>query len=167
MIDPFRDPRSGVSLRDMMDRLFNEAFVVPQSRGGGGAQQQAAQGAQTPPVNMYETDNDLMVILPLPGASPNDIEVQLLGTQLTVRTQARRDVPHGEVGPQGGAPGEGDRSRRYLLHEFQIGPYARTVELPYTVEADRVQTSFEHGLLSLRFPCPEAKVPRRIEIKSS
>ena len=159
------DPRSGLPLRDMMDRLFSEAFIMPRERGG--TAQQAPAGAQTPPVNMYETESNLLVIIPLPGVSPNDIQIELMGTQLSVRTEARRDVPHGDVGPKGGDAGPGDRGRRHYLHEFQIGPYARTLELPYAVDADKVQSSYEHGILSLRFPYPESKVPRRITLQGS
>ena len=163
------DPRSGLPLREMMDRLFNEAFIMPRGRGTGGAgpSSQAMPGAQVPPVNMYETDTDLMVTIPLPGISPNDIQLELLGTQLTVHTEARRDEPHPDAGPQGGGPGPGDPRfrRRWYVHEYQIGPYHRTVELPYSVDADRIQANYEHGLLSLRCSRPEAKMPRRIQLQ--
>src|ERR687885_2927136 len=119
---------------------------------------------------MYETDTDLVVVVPLPGVNPNEIEVVLLGRQLTIRTPSRRDVPHKDIGVQqrhrGHAADAPGSSRHYYLHEFQIGPYARTIELPYDVEADRVQTSYEHGLLALRFPRPEGLVPHRIALQS-
>ena len=163
---PFGDPRSGVSLREMMDRLFADAFIMPRERGVGGQGGQATQNAQTPPANMYETASDLMVVIPMPGISPNDIEVELIGTQLSVRSGARRDIPHGEVGPKGGdTSDQGDRNRAWYLHEFQIGPYARTIELPYIVNADQVHANYEHGLLSLRFPRPEADRPRKIQLQ--
>src|SRR5262245_50381683 len=163
------DPRSGVSLRDMMDRLFSEAFVMPRERTGAQASQasQAPEAALTLPVNMYETNEELVVVLPLPGVSPNDIQIDLLGTTLTVLAEVRRDEAHPEVGPQGGASGPGTRPHRYLLHEFQIGPYARTIELPYLVDADKVHTNCEHGLLTLRFPRPTAQTPRRINLSGS
>ena len=164
------DPRSGLPLRDMMDRLFSEAFVLPRERmaAGRAAEGREMAGAQTPPVNVYETDNDLLVVLPLPGVSPNDIQAEVLGTQLTVRTEARRDEPHAETGPQGGAPGPGSpqHRHRWYSHEFQIGPYLRVIELPYAVDPDRVQASYEHGLLSLRCARPEAKTPRRISLQT-
>jgi len=170
------DPFSGIPLREMLDQLFTDA-VLPARRS---TSNQA--GVITPPVNVYETDADVMVVMPLPGVSPNDIEVELLGTQLSVRTHARRDVPHGTAGPAGGSTsstptvhtsdssgrGESDgepAGRRYFLHEFQIGPYERTVELPRPVDADRVQSSYEHGLLSLRLPCRDADRPRRISVQ--
>jgi HSP20 family protein len=161
------DPRSGMPLREMMDRLFSDAFVMPRGRGATGQRDVTPSGALTPPVNMYETDADLMVVIPMPGVSPNDIQVDLLGAQLTVHTAARRDEPHADVGPQGGAAGPGDSQHRHRwhLHEFQIGPYHRVVDLPYTVDAEGIQASYEHGLLSLRIPCPKAQVPRRIPLQ--
>lgn len=161
------DPRSGLPLREMMDRLFSEAFILPRERSSSGQARGAITGAMTPPVNMYETDTDLMVIIPIPGVNPNDVQVDLLGTQLTVRTDTRRDEPHPNVGPQGGeaGPGDGQHRHRWHLHEFQIGPYHRVVELPYNVDADGIQASYEHGLLALRIPCPKAQAPRRINLQ--
>jgi HSP20 family molecular chaperone IbpA len=185
------DPRSGVSLREALDRLFSEALVPPRL---GSA---AAQGPQVPPANVYETDANLMVIMPLPGVSPNDIEIELLGTQLSVRTPARGGVVHQDEGTQerhtrhdvgegtrvdypdaivphhhhGPAPhyiheaGQGKLGRRCYQHGFQIGPYAYTIELPYPVDADRVHASYEHGLLSLRFPRPDTDLPRRVPLQ--
>jgi HSP20 family protein len=154
-----------MSLREMMDQLLSEAFIMPRPRAGSGAAAQAAPGGLTPPVNMYETSEELVVVLPVPGASPNDIQVDLLGTQLSIRTTARRDEPHPNVGGAGGAPGPGEQRRHDYLHEFQIGPYARTIELPYAVNADQARSQYEHGILVLRFPCPQANVPRRIAVQ--
>ena len=161
------DPRSGLPLREMMDRLFSEAFVMPRDRGGHGSGREGQASALTPPVNMYETDADLIVVVPMPGVSPHDIQVDLLGTQLTVRADARRDEPHPSVGPQGGAAGPGDTQfgHRWHQHEFQIGPYHRVIELPYNVDDDGIQATYEHGLLTLRIPCPKAQTPRRIPLQ--
>jgi len=167
MMYSFREPRSGVPLRDLMDQLFSEA-VLPSRRQRGSS----SESVQTPPVNMYETDADLMVVVPLPGMSPNDIDVEVMGNQLTIRTNARRDVPHPEAGPEGGSTSDGGgasggQERRYYMHEFQIGPHHRTIELPREVNIDQVHSSYEHGLLSLRFPRRQAERPRRINLQSS
>jgi HSP20 family molecular chaperone IbpA len=184
------DPRYHIPLREVLDRLFTEALVPHGPRSTG------AQAAQVPPVNVYETDADLVVVMPLPGLSPNDIEIELLGVQLSVRTPSRggvvhqderteerhtrhdveegvavdypgATVPHHHHAAVAHAPGMGQLGRHVYQREFQIGPYARTIELPYAVEADRVQTSYEHGLLALRFPRPESQTPRRIGIQSA
>ena len=161
------DPRSGLPLREMMDRLFSEAFVMPRERGARGPVREGPPEALTPPVNMYETEADLIVVIPMPGVSPTDIQADLLGTQLAVHADVRRDEPHPSVGPQGGAAGPGDTQfrHRWHLHEFQIGPYHRVVELPYAVDADGIQATYEHGLLTLRIPCPKAQTPRRIPLQ--
>src|SRR5215204_4772580 len=136
------DPFMGVPLREMMEQMFNDARVMS-SRGRGSQQSQRGDGgAMEAPVNMYESKTNLIVVLPLPGVSPNDIQVDVLGTQLHVRTEARRDEPHEDAGPDGGATGSGDRGRRSLQHEFRIGPYERTVELPYNVDADRTDATY-------------------------
>ena len=183
------DPRYHIPLREMIDRLFTEA-LVPQ-----GLRSTGAQGAQVPPVNVYETDADLVVVMPLPGLSPHDIEIELLGTRLSVRAPARggvihqdehteerhtrhdvgegaavdypgATVPHHHHAAVPHAPGMGQLGRHVYQREFQIGPYARTIELPYTGEVDRVQTSYEHGLLTLRFPRPASQIARRIAIQA-
>jgi HSP20 family protein len=175
---PFPDPLSGVPLREMLDQLFTDAVLPSRRRAAA-----SGQATLTPPVNMYETNAEVVVIVPLPGVSPNDIEVDLLGTQLTIRTTARRDVTHGDVGSSGGSAsstgqltsdsgqaraqgGSASGQHRYYLHEFHIGPYERQLELPREVDADKVQSSYEHGLLSLRFPCRDAQRPRRINLQS-
>src|SRR3954470_10091978 len=123
------DPRSGRPLREMMDRLFSDAFVLPRGRAASTPRSDAPAGTMTPPVNMYETDADLLVIVPMPGVSPQEIQVDLLETRLTVHTAARRDEPHPDAGRAGGAAGPGDEQHRHhwYQHEFQIGPYHRVV----------------------------------------
>jgi HSP20 family protein len=161
------DPRSGLPLREMMDRLFSDAFVMPRGRAASAPRAEPPAGTMTPPVNMYETDADLVVVIPMPGVSPHEIQVDLLDTRLTVHTAARRDEPHPAAGPAGGADGPGDPQHRHRWHhhEFQIGPYHRVVDLPYAPDADGIQASYEHGLLTLRIPCPRAQTPRRIPLQ--
>ena len=152
------ETRAGVPLRELMDRLFSEAFGRSWLRGPGAS---GLDSVQVPPVNVYATATDLMVIVPLPGVSPRDIQVELLGTRLTVRAEVRRDEPGGSAA-ETVAPGH---ERRWYLHEFQIGPYSRAIDLPHPVDADRVQTSYEHGLLALRCPFSASRAPRRIPLQ--
>jgi HSP20 family protein len=163
MVKQLGDRGLGISLRDAVDRLLGEAFVQLGARDGDGREH------LVPPVNMYETATDLVIVLPMPGVSPRDVEIELQGTQLTVRTPVRRDVPHVDTGVQekhrGHDPDAPPGRQRYLRHEFQIGPYERTIQLPYAVDSDRVDTTYEHGLLTLRSPRPNAQTPRRIPVQ--
>jgi len=159
----FYDPRSSVSLREMIDRLLAEAVVSSRQRSTTG------QAALAPPANVYETEADLVVIVAMPGVSPHEIEIDLVGDQLSVRTLTRRDVPHSDLGTQQahiGHAGGDEGGRRYYQHELQIGPYARVIDLPYAPDAEPEQASYEHGLLALRFPRPDRRRTRRIDIRA-
>ncbi|HLI27843.1 MAG TPA: Hsp20/alpha crystallin family protein [Chloroflexota bacterium] len=156
------DLYTGVPLRDLVEHLFSEARVMSRA-----AEPHMAAAPVGAPVNMYETDSDLLVVLPLPGVSPNDIEVEVRGTQLQVRTTTRRDEPQVATPDAPGAAPAEPRRHRWLRHEFRLGPYERTVELPYPVDPDRCDATYEHGLLALRFPRPATQRPRRIALESA
>ena len=64
------------------------------------------------PVNMYESDAAVVVVVPLPGVMPDNIDVVLSGRQLRISASMRSPAP-----------------KDYLLHEWHYGPFERTVEL--------------------------------------
>lgn len=83
------------------------------------------------PVNMYESDAAVVVVAPLPGVMPDNIDVVLSGRQLTIRASMRSAAP-----------------KDYLLHEWHYGPFERTVELPEGYGGDAT-TSFGNGQLAV------------------
>lgn len=83
------------------------------------------------PVNMYESDAAVVVIAPLPGVMPDNIDVVLTGRQLTIRASMRSAAP-----------------KDYLRHEWHYGPFERTVELPEGYGGDAT-TSFGNGQLAV------------------
>lgn len=87
------------------DRLEKQA--TQDSRGDPSAPPQRV------PVNMYETDSATVVVAPLPGVMPDDIEIVIEGGQLTLRAEMRTSAP-----------------KDYVLHEWSYGPYERTLDLP-------------------------------------
>ena len=92
----------------------------------------AAGTPQSVPVNMYETDGAMVIVAPLPGVMPDDVEVRVRGTSATItasmRTAAQKD---------------------YVLHEWHYGPYERTVEVPAGF-AGGGEASFANGQLAVR-----------------
>lgn len=86
---------------------------------------------QRVPVNMYDTGSAVVVVAPLPGVMPDDVEIVIEGGKLTLRAEMRSSAP-----------------KDYLLHEWSYGPYERTVELPdgYAGEAT---ASFGNGQLAV------------------
>lgn len=89
------------------------------------------------PVNVYETEGDVVVIAPMPGVQAEDIDVQVQGTTVSIRAGLR---------------GPGQENRRYLRHEWTYGPYQRTVELPLDIDAEHANASHSNGILVVSFP---------------
>lgn len=107
----------------------------------------------TPPIRLYASNDELILIGEVPGVSPEDISVSVVGTTLTL-----------SVKRAGYEPKEGES---YHRRERETGQTARTVELPYHVEADKVEARVRRGMLQVRLPRAEAEKPRSIEVKTA
>jgi HSP20 family protein len=112
-------------------------------------------GTQHIPVNVYETDEDVLIIAPMPGVEAENIDVEVLGKRVTLRASLR---------------GPGQQNRRYLIHEWSYGPYERVVELPVEVDGENANASHSNGVLALSLPkstrARSVKVPLR-QVQSS
>lgn len=103
--------------------------AVPQQTDG----ERAAEGQpQQVPVNMYETTDAMVLVVPLAGVMAGDIEAFVDGGHVTVRAAMRSLAP-----------------KDYLLHEWHYGPYERTVELPNGF-GGKAEGTFNNGQLALR-----------------
>jgi HSP20 family protein len=140
--EPFRDL---ISLRDAMDRLFDESFVRPW--GGRLAPMEGAALA----VDMYETDEDVIVETALPGIDPGDVDVSITGNTLIIEgeTKAEKEVEEGN----------------YIYRERRFGAYSRSLTLPVGVKADKAEAEYENGVLKLRLPKVEEAKPKAIQVK--
>ena len=87
---------------------------------------------QPVPVNMFEAEDAIVVVAPLPGVMPDDVEVLLDSGRLTITAALRTRAP-----------------KEYLLHEWHYGPYERTVDIPAGFGAG-AQASFGNGQLAVR-----------------
>jgi HSP20 family protein len=97
----------------------------------------APDGTQYIPVNVYETDEDVLIIAPMPGVEAENIDIEILGKQVTLRASLR---------------GPGQDHRRYLLREWSYGPYERVIELPVDVDGEHANASHSNGILALSLP---------------
>ncbi len=135
------------SFQEEMNRMFHEFF-----RGGNGGDQGWASGAWTPPVDIYETDDVLVLTAMLPGVSKDEVSIEVHNNTLILR---------GERKPAGTVSDE-----RYFRRECVYGPFQRSFVLPATVDQNKVQATYHDGLLELHLPKSEAAKPRRIAIAS-
>jgi HSP20 family protein len=89
-------------------------------------------GSQRVPVNMYETDEALVIVAPMPGVRPDDVEILVEADQLTIRAELR-------------APA---RTKSYVMHEWEYGGYERSVPLPKIFHGE-VTASLGNGQLAV------------------
>lgn len=143
MIDRYDPFGRTMSLRHVMDRLLEDAFVMP---GTGPA-------AGRPSMDLYEEHDNLIVEAHLPGMKPEDINVSVENGVLTISGETKSE--------------EERQERNYLLREKRSGRFTRSVHLPPTYAPDPSEAKFDHGELRLVFPKAESAKPRRIEIGAS
>jgi HSP20 family protein len=103
------------------------------------------------PINLFENERELMVVAPMPGVAPEDISIDVLDDgRLTVRSRQH---------------GEGQERISYLRREWSYGPYERTIELPYAVDAMRANVAYGNGVLTITFPKAGATSPGRVLVR--
>jgi HSP20 family protein len=135
------------SFQDEMNRMFEQFF-----RGGTG--EEAGWGVRTwaPPVDIYETDDALVLKAELPGISKDDVSVEIHQNTLSLRGQRKHEA---EV-----------KEDRYHRVERAYGTFQRSFVLPTLVDQEHVQATYKDGILELRLPKSEAAKPKRVAIQS-
>ena len=133
-----------LSLRQAMDRLFEESFVNPRTWQFG--------DEQFVPMDVYASDNEIVVQAILPGVKPEEVEITVEGTTLSISGET--------TGISDGRDGS------MLLQEIRRGRFTRALSLPAGLEPDTATATFEDGVLTLRIPKAEQLKPRQIRISS-
>jgi HSP20 family protein len=139
--DPFRDL---LNLQNEMTRLFGRVF---------GEDVEGSRVAWAPPIDIYETPEAYRVVAELPGFSPEEVDVTVSDGMLTIRGERKFY--------------ENLREEDFHRIERRFGPFQRLVTLPAQVDADRVEASFDKGLLTVTIPKAEHAKPRRIAVKAT
>lgn len=151
-----RSPMSDVfALRDTVDRFVSESlgsdpFRVLWSRSG-------APGAvaQPIPLDVYATDEQAVVLAAIPGMRPEDLDLSIHQNTVTLS------------GTIGNVPDADEaKGATWYVHELGSGAFRRSVTLPFPVDADRVEASFDQGILRVVLPKAETAKPRKIAISS-
>lgn len=130
-----------------MDSMFRAPFVADRAL----PSNWAVANTWAPPSDVVETRDAVLVKLDLPGHDPKKLDVRLEGDTLTV-TSERRQV------------GENEEAR-WLRSERSFGTYTRAFTLPATIDAQKCEARFEHGVLTITLPKREEARPRTIDIK--
>lgn len=208
MIQRWNPMSDALTLRDAMDRLFQESFVRPMGWMSG-----TESGAMMP-IDMYEEDNTLVVKTSMPGVKPDDVDIRVEGDTLTITGEmnAQQNQPktvESSMGQQTGQTqgsqqnrqqnqqsqqgqqsqqnqqnqqqsrqsnqsmtgaqqgGMDQNSRNWYMREHRYARFSRSVTLPFPVDQDKAEATFDQGMLTLRLPKAEQARARKIPIKSN
>ena len=106
-----------------------------------------------PPMDLVERDNAFELTAEMPGLDEKNIEVNVANGVLTVKGQKEEDKV--------------EKKADFHLRERRFGSFARSVRIPETVDADRIEAAFRNGVLKVTLPKkPEAQKPvKKIEVK--
>ena len=138
--EPFRDL---VSVRKDMDRLFDEFFTVPAA---------TSSGWSMPMVDMYQTEDEIVVRATMPGLEPEDLDIQITGDLLNIRGEVKHETE--------------EKDAKYHLREHRYQSFARSLMLPAAVVADKAQADMKNGILTLTLPKAEEAKPKTISVKA-
>ena len=137
--DPFRE---SVTLREAMDRLFEDSYT-PARR-----PDQAAAQVWRLPLDAYVTAEEIIVLANMPGVKPEAVEITIEGDTLTIRGE--RPAPIENV--------------NYVMQERSFGKFQRTLNINIPVDANRAEARYDNGLLTLVIPKAEAAKPKVIQV---
>ncbi|HEX2990740.1 MAG TPA: Hsp20/alpha crystallin family protein [Anaerolineales bacterium] len=136
--------REMMTLREAMDRLFDDAFTRPLSVRDGWSM-------ASPAIDMYQTDNEVVVRASIPGIKAEEVQINVTGDVLTLK---------GEVNQE-----EERKDRAWHIREQRFGSFERSVALPTSVKSDQAEAVFENGILTITLPKADEVKPRTINIK--
>ena len=140
--EPFYDL---ISLRDAMGRLFEASFVRPR------VGWPAPVGVEALAVDMYETDETIIVKMAIPGVKPESLDVSVAGDTLTIKGETKSE--------------EEVKEENYIRRERRYGSFCRSLTIPLPVVPDEAEAGFENGILTLSLPKAEEVKPKVIKVK--
>lgn len=135
--------REMVTLREAMDRLFDDSFTRPFS---------LVNGWHNPALDMYQTDDEVVVKAALPGIKADDVQINVTGDLLTIKGEMKEKNE--------------TKEKNYHIQEQRWGAFERSVVLPTAVVPDKAKAEFEDGVLTVTLPKAEDVKPKMITIKA-
>lgn len=141
--NPLRELRS---MQDQMDRLLNLSWG-----GGDYSGEDIKEGIWQPAVDIYETQDSIVIKAELPDVDQKDIDVRIEDGLLTIKGERKHES---EV-----------KKENYHRIERYFGSFQRSFKLPGTVDQEKVQASCEKGVLTVTLPKKEEVKPKQINVE--
>jgi len=106
-----------------------------------------------PAINIWADENSAIITAEIPGINEDEMEINVTGDTLTIAGERKfEELPEGA---------------KYHRNERSYGKFNRNIQLPYTVDVDKVKASFKNGVLKIILPRIEAEKPKKIAVKAS
>jgi HSP20 family protein len=131
------------TLRDEVDSFFDLPFWSNFGRAG-----QLFTG-WSPALDLYQSSDNIVAVVELPGMRKEDIEISLHDGTLTISGERKRESSGGE---------KAERTERY------VGRFRRSIALPTRVDANKVSATYEDGILKVTLPKAEEAKPKQIQV---
>jgi HSP20 family protein len=135
--------REMMTLREAMDRLFDDAFTRPLSASG---------VSVVPAIDLYETADEVVVKANLPGLKSDDVQISITADVLSLRGEVKTTETRQEA--------------TYHVIERRSGAFERSIMLPTDVQTEKAKADFENGVLTITLPKAETVKPKTIAIKA-
>ncbi len=130
-----------------------ERFMDDFMRGWPMWQRMPAEGMTwVPNIEMFDKQDSIVVRAELPGLKRDDINISVTGNILTISGERKTD--------------SSIKGEEYYRSELPYGKFSRSITLPVPVDADKINATFENGILEITLPKSEKAKPKKIEIKS-
>lgn len=140
--DPFEDAGT---LRRAMDRLF-EDFFTPRR-----PSRELAEMAWEPAVEMYETENEVVVRAAMSNIDPKDVDITVTNDAITLKGETKHE--------------EEQKGRNYNRRELRYGAFFRALPLSTEVKASEAKGTYKNGVLEVKIPKSEPVKPASVKVQ--
>jgi HSP20 family protein len=141
--DPFRDV---AALQDRINRIFNESFGRSRD-----VDDEVSLYDWRPPVDIFETDDGIVLKVELPGIGKDDVSVEIKDNVLSLKGERLLD-------PQ-------IKDEHYYRKERAFGKFHRSFSLQEPIKPDLIKATFKDGILTIEIPRPEEEKPKQVTVK--
>ena len=135
--------REMMTLREAMDRLFDDAFTRPLS---------LTESRRGLALDIYQIDDDVVVKAALPGMKADDVQINITGDVLSIKGEMKEKNE--------------TKEKNYHIREQRWGSFERSVMLPTSVVSDKAKAEFEDGILTITLPKAEEVKPKIVTVKA-
>ena len=134
--------RGAMTLQEQLSRMFGNVLEHPA--------EESNLTAWAPPVDIYETENELVVKADLPEVNPQDLDIRVENNILTIRGERKFEKKVNE--------------ENYLRMERAYGSFSRSFSLASSVNSEEIKAEYQNGALTLHIPKREETKPKQIKV---